>query len=50
MLTAAFHAGFFEWPRDVTGEDLAASLDVSPPTVHQHLRKAQRKVFAALFS
>ena len=50
VLTAAFHAGFFEWPRDVTGEDLAASLDVSPPTVHQHLRKAQRKVFAALFS
>ncbi|WP_436923694.1 PAS domain S-box protein [Halosimplex amylolyticum] len=49
-LEAAYHAGFFEWPRDTSGEDLAESLDVAPPTFHQHLRKAERKVFASLFA
>ncbi|WP_254279839.1 PAS domain S-box protein [Haloarcula marina] len=47
-LEAAFHSGFFEWPRDASGEDVADSLGVSAPTFHQHLRKAQRKVLAAL--
>jgi len=47
---AAHYAGFFEWPRAATGEDLAESLSVSPPTFHQHLRKAEQKVFDALLS
>jgi predicted DNA binding protein len=45
---AAFHAGFFEWPRESDGEAVSESLGVSPPTFHQHLRKAERKVFEAL--
>jgi predicted DNA binding protein len=49
-LEAAFHSGFFEWPRESTGEDVAASLGVAPPTFHQHLRKAERKVFDHLLS
>jgi len=47
---AAYHAGFFEWPRDASGEEVAASLDVSPPTFHQHLRKAERKLFESLLA
>jgi hypothetical protein len=27
VLTAAYHAGYFEWPRAITGEDLAAEID-----------------------
>jgi predicted DNA binding protein len=49
-LEAAYAAGFFQWPRDASGEDVAASMGVSPPTFHQHLRKAERKVFESLFS
>jgi hypothetical protein len=49
-LEAAYYAGYFEWPRDASGEQVADSLSVSPPTFHQHLRKAQRKVFEAVFS
>jgi hypothetical protein len=49
-LEAAYAAGFFEWPRDASGEDIAESMGVSPPTFHQHLRKAERKVFESLFS
>jgi PAS domain S-box-containing protein len=49
-LETAYYAGFFEWPRAATGEDVAESLNVSPPTFHQHLRKAERKMFDAVFA
>jgi HTH-type transcriptional regulator, bacterioopsin transcriptional activator and related proteins len=47
-LEAAYNAGFFEWPRTSSGEDVADSLGISPPTFHQHLRKAEYRVFTAL--
>ncbi|QIB75475.1 GAF domain-containing protein [Halogeometricum borinquense] len=49
-LEAAYHAGFFQWPRETTGGGVAESLGVSPPTFHQHLRKAEQKVFDHLLS
>ncbi|WP_458189711.1 bacterio-opsin activator domain-containing protein [Haladaptatus sp. NG-WS-4] len=48
-LRTAYFSGYFEWPRDSTAEELAGVFDVSPPTYHQHLRNAQRKVFALLY-
>ncbi|MFW6321056.1 MAG: bacterio-opsin activator domain-containing protein [Halohasta sp.] len=48
-LEAAFFAGFFEWPRNSSGQDLADSMGVSPATFHQHLRAAERKLFGVLF-
>jgi len=50
VLETAYYAGFFEWPRVTAGNELAASLDVSPPTFHQHLRKAEQKLVAAVLS
>ncbi|WP_423999209.1 PAS domain S-box protein [Haloarcula salina] len=47
-LRAAYHSGFFEWPRAATGESIADSLGVAPPTYHQHLRAAERKIFDSL--
>ncbi|AGN01946.1 putative PAS/PAC sensor protein [Salinarchaeum sp. Harcht-Bsk1] len=49
-LQTAYHAGFFEWPRDTTGEEVAEAIGVASPTFHQHLRKAERKVLDAMFS
>ena len=49
VLETAHAAGYFERPRRSSGEDLAASLDISPSTFYQHLRAGQRKVFDALF-
>ncbi len=46
---AAYYSGFFEWPRESTGEDLADALDVSPPTYHYHLRAAERKLVSLAF-
>ncbi|MDZ5810847.1 PAS domain-containing protein [Halorubrum sp. AD140] len=47
---AAYHAGYFKWPRDRSGEEVAESLGVSPPTFHLHLRKAERKLFERILS
>jgi PAS domain S-box-containing protein len=49
-LRVAHRAGFFEWPRDVSGEDVAETLEITPPTFHQHLRNAERKIFEQLLS
>ncbi|MFA1609631.1 bacterio-opsin activator domain-containing protein [Halobellus rubicundus] len=49
VLRAAYHSGYFEWPRGSTAEELADSLEVSSPTLHNHLRKAQQKLLTAFF-
>lgn len=45
----AYLRGYFEWPRDSTGEDIADLLGVTPSTFHQHLRKAESRLFTAMF-
>nr|WP_305794402.1 bacterio-opsin activator domain-containing protein [Halomarina rubra] len=47
-LKTAYYAGFFEWPRSSTGEEVADSLDISAPTFHEHLRAAQNKLLMVL--
>jgi PAS domain S-box-containing protein len=48
-LRTAYLGGFFDWPRDVDGNELAEAMDISRPTYHQHLRAAQEKVLSELF-
>jgi PAS domain S-box-containing protein len=48
-LQSAYYAGFYDWPREVTGEVLAEALDVTPPTYHYHLRAAERKLVSGVF-
>ncbi|QLD86061.1 PAS domain S-box protein [Natronomonas halophila] len=48
-LRAAYFAGYFDWPRGSTAEEVADSMDVSSPTFHNHLRKAERKLLASFF-
>lgn len=45
----AYRAGYFEWPRERTAEEVAADLEITSATLHWHLRAAQRRLFAALF-
>ncbi|OIB57143.1 bacterio-opsin activator domain-containing protein [Natrialba sp. SSL1] len=49
-LRLAYFGGFFEWPRSSTGEDIAEALGVTPPTMHQHLRKALKTVLSEFFA
>jgi len=48
-LSAAYYGGYFDWPRGSTAEEVADSMDVSSPTFHNHLRKAQRTLLDTLF-
>jgi PAS domain S-box-containing protein len=45
VLKTAFMSGFFESPKEQTGREIAASLDITQPTFNHHLRVAQRKLF-----
>lgn len=49
VLQAAYLSGFFGWPRENTGEEIAQSLGITPSTLHQHLRVAERKLLDAFF-
>ncbi|WP_332899600.1 bacterio-opsin activator domain-containing protein [Haladaptatus sp. CMSO5] len=43
-LKTAYLGGFYEWPRVTNGEELAATLNISAPTLQYHLRAAERKL------
>ncbi|AHG02141.1 hypothetical protein HALLA_19780 (plasmid) [Halostagnicola larsenii XH-48] len=43
-LRLAYYGGYFDWPRGSTGEEIAQAMDVAPPTMHQHLRKALQEL------
>ena len=49
VLRSSYHAGFYEWPRESSGQEIAERLGISPATFSQHMRSAERKVFAAIF-
>jgi len=48
-LEAAYRAGYFNWPRDSTAEEVAETLDISSSTLHSHLRKAEGSLLEDLF-
>ncbi|WP_137291540.1 bacterio-opsin activator domain-containing protein [Natronorubrum halophilum] len=48
-LRLAYYGGFFDWPRDSTGEEIAEAMGVSPPTMHQHLRKGLKSILGEFF-
>lgn len=48
VLRAAVAQGYYDDPRGATHEDVAAAVGVSPSTVGEHLRKAERRVFEQL--
>ena len=43
-LQTAYIGGFFEWPREHSGEEIADVMGISQSTFLQHLRVAERKV------
>jgi predicted DNA binding protein/CheY-like chemotaxis protein/GAF domain-containing protein len=48
-LQTAYLSGYFEWPRERTGEEVAESLGITQPTLNAHLRAAERKLCRELF-
>ena len=48
-LVRAHTSGYFEWPHETNGDEIADSMGVTRSTFHQHLRAAQRKIATAIF-
>ena len=48
-LQKAYVGGYFEWPREAEGQQLAESMDIVASTYHQHLQAAKRKLVEAFF-
>ncbi|WP_396612800.1 bacterio-opsin activator domain-containing protein [Haloferax sp. S1W] len=44
VLETSYVSGYFDWPRGSTAEEVADALGISPPTLHEHLRTAERKL------
>lgn len=49
ILRRAFEEGYYDWPRECTGEEIAAELGISSATFSEHIRVAERKLLAVLF-
>jgi len=45
----AYHSGYFDAERSVTGRDVAAKLDISHSAFYDHIDRVERKLFASLF-
>lgn len=43
-LKTAHMNGYFEWPREVDGEEVAETMGITRQTFHQHLRAAEQKL------
>lgn len=48
-LETGYGMGYFDWPRESSGEDVAERLGITQPTVNKHIRLGERKVFDLLF-
>lgn len=48
VLTTAYELGYYDPSGSATGEEIANKLDISPPTVSQHLQAAERKLVSIL--
>ena len=44
VLRRAHISGFYEWPRNTSGKDIAESMGIDRSTFHQHLRAAEGKI------
>jgi len=49
VLRAAFESGYYEWPRECTGEDIADELDITSSTFSEHIHAAERKLLTTVF-
>ena len=48
VVRAAYDAGYYEWPRETTGEEVAAELGVSSATFSEHIHAAERNLLTLL--
>ncbi len=50
VLEAGYFAGYFDSPRERSGEEVAESLGITASTFHQHVLRAQKNILDAAFA
>ncbi|WP_440991622.1 bacterio-opsin activator domain-containing protein [Haloarchaeobius baliensis] len=50
VVQTAYFSGFFESPRESSGEEVAETLGISSTAFYGHVRTVQRKLFGVLFA
>lgn len=49
VLRTAFDGGYYDWPRQCCGTDIAEELGITSATFSEHIHAAERNLLAALF-
>lgn len=49
VVQLAYYGGYFESPREQSGEEMADALGISSAAFYRHVRAVQRKLFVLLF-
>lgn len=49
VVQVAYEAGYYEWPREATAEEIASELGISSATFSEHIHAAERNLLTALF-
>jgi hypothetical protein len=50
VLRTGYLAGYFDWPRRSTAEEVADTMDISSATLHGHVRKSLRELLDVFFT
>jgi predicted DNA binding protein len=50
IMNAAYRYGYYDIPKRISSEQLSERLNISKPTLLEHLRKAERRIFTEIFS
>jgi len=50
IMNAAYRYGYYDIPKRISSEQLSERLNISKPTLLEHLRKAERRLFTEIFS
>ncbi|TFG56594.1 MAG: hypothetical protein E4H30_03695 [Methanomassiliicoccus sp.] len=48
IMTAAYRYGYYDLPKRISSEHLSEKVNISKPTLIEHLRKAERRIFTEI--
>jgi predicted DNA binding protein len=50
IMTAAYSYGYYDIPKRISSEQLSEKVNISKPTLLEHLRKAERRIFTEILA
>jgi predicted DNA binding protein len=49
-MVAAFENGYYEYPKKISSKALSEKVNISKPTLLQHLRKAEKRMLQEIMT